>query len=131
MMLAMIVAALSFTACGGDDDDDVVNDSASLVGTWICTVADLGEWEPYVRDNTKPGDITRFNSDHTYESEGNNNDRGRWSLSGSKLTVISDYSSVQVPTTYTVTELSSTTLSISLSDDVLGMIYFSFRRQSY
>lgn len=129
MMLAMMVLALSLTACGGDDDDDVINDSASLVGTWVCTVADLGEWEPYLVESTKPGDITRFKSDHTYESEGNNNDRGRWSLSGSKLTLISDDSSVQVPITYTVTELSSTTLSVSLSDE-WGTFYFSFRRQS-
>lgn len=33
-MLAMIVAALSFTACGGSDDEDDVGVSSELVGTW-------------------------------------------------------------------------------------------------
>ena len=33
MMLAMMVAALSFTACGGDDENDG-GDSSALVGTW-------------------------------------------------------------------------------------------------
>lgn len=34
MMLAMMVAALSFTACGGGDDEDGVGTSSELVGTW-------------------------------------------------------------------------------------------------
>lgn len=34
-MLAMMVAALSFTACGGDDDDEVGGgDTSKLVGKW-------------------------------------------------------------------------------------------------
>ena len=34
-MLAMIVAALSFTACGGSDDDEIDGGGSSeLVGTW-------------------------------------------------------------------------------------------------
>lgn len=33
VMLAMMVAALSFTACGGDDDSESTSSSA-LVGTW-------------------------------------------------------------------------------------------------
>ena len=36
MMLAMMVAALSFTACGGDDEVDNGGD-ASIVGMWECT----------------------------------------------------------------------------------------------
>ena len=36
MVLAMMVAALSFTACGGDDDevDNGGGNSSALVGTW-------------------------------------------------------------------------------------------------
>lgn len=34
MMLAMMVAALSFTSCGGDDDDEGGESSSALVGTW-------------------------------------------------------------------------------------------------
>ena len=34
MMLAMMVAALSFTACGDDDDDEDDVNTSALVGTW-------------------------------------------------------------------------------------------------
>lgn len=34
MMLALMVAALSFTACGGDDDEEGGESSSALVGTW-------------------------------------------------------------------------------------------------
>ena len=39
MMLAMMVAALSFTACGGDDDDEI-NGNVSIVGVWECESAE-------------------------------------------------------------------------------------------
>lgn len=36
VMLAMMVAALSFTACGGDDEDDNTDNSGgNVVGTWM------------------------------------------------------------------------------------------------
>lgn len=35
MTLAMIIAALSFTACG-DDDEDTDNTGGNIVGTWMC-----------------------------------------------------------------------------------------------
>jgi hypothetical protein len=38
MMLAMMVVALSFTACGGDDEG--IGDSSSLVGTWKIDLLD-------------------------------------------------------------------------------------------
>ena len=42
MMLAMMVAALSFTACGSDDDEvDNGNVEASIVGVWECTYFDF------------------------------------------------------------------------------------------
>ena len=34
MMLALMVAALSFTACGSDDDDEGEFSSSDIVGTW-------------------------------------------------------------------------------------------------
>ena len=34
MMLALMVAALSFIACGGDDDEEGGESSSALVGTW-------------------------------------------------------------------------------------------------
>ncbi|KWW27946.1 MAG: hypothetical protein AUK63_2098 [bacterium P3] len=35
VMLAMMVAALSFTACGDDDDDNADNSGGNVVGTWV------------------------------------------------------------------------------------------------
>ena len=52
MMLAMMVAALSFTACGGDDDDEIEGE-ASIVGVWKCVSADYGEWEAYLKEETQ------------------------------------------------------------------------------
>jgi len=34
MMLALMVAALSFSACSGDDDDDGEMNTSALIGTW-------------------------------------------------------------------------------------------------
>ena len=34
ILLALMVAALSFTACGGDDDEEGGESSSALVGTW-------------------------------------------------------------------------------------------------
>ena len=36
VMLAMMIAALSFTACGGDDDDNTNNSGGNVIGTWEC-----------------------------------------------------------------------------------------------
>ena len=36
VMLAMMIAALSFTACGGDDDDSTENSGGNIIGTWVC-----------------------------------------------------------------------------------------------
>lgn len=42
LMLTMIVAALSFIACGGDDDEiDNGGGEASIVGMWECTYFDF------------------------------------------------------------------------------------------
>ena len=34
MLMAMMVTAITFTACGGDDDEENIGSSSELVGTW-------------------------------------------------------------------------------------------------
>ena len=54
MMLAMMVAALGLTACGGDDEDEIGGDggggSASSTFTILYTYQN-GNEEPYTYDN--------------------------------------------------------------------------------
>lgn len=56
-MLAMMVAALSFTACGGSEEDDEVEGSSSfLIGTWSVSTnsgnVDSGEYFQFKSDGT-------------------------------------------------------------------------------
>ena len=89
MMLAMMVAALSFTACGGDDDVDNGGGDVSIVGEWECTnmVYDNNLSGLYVESRINIGDRVRFQSDGTiyaHFSDGES-DTGRWSLRGKTL----------------------------------------------
>ena len=125
MMLAMMVAALSFTSCGGGDDDET-DGSASIVGVWECISSDYGEWEDYLDGNTEVGDLLQINSNGTYSIIGNGNDSGTWKQNGKSLSLKSNDSySVQV--TYTITQLTPTNLSLSLTENVLS-VKVSFRR---
>ena len=118
MMLAMMVAALNFTACSSDDDE---TSEVSICGTWKCVSTNYGQWGN--SDGTKVGDIFYINEDHTYKIVGNNNENGTWTLNGNKLTCnISD----GFPWTYTVTQLTTSTLSITA--DGFG-VSLSFNRQ--
>jgi major membrane immunogen (membrane-anchored lipoprotein) len=117
MMVAMMVAALSLTACGSDDDDD---NSTLIVGVWECTSANYGSMGSAVRNNLMEGDILTINSDMTYSIKGNRNSSGRCSIDNNELT-ISGYK-------YKINNLSSTTLSLSIS--LMGRTFsWSFRRK--
>lgn len=118
MMLAMMVTALSFTACGGDDDEDTPE--VSICGTWKCVSANYGEWDN--DDGTQVGDIFYINEDHTYEFVGNNDESGTWSLNGNKFTC----TSYGVSLTATINKLTASTLSYTV--DGFGISY-SFSRQ--
>ncbi|MCH5310361.1 MAG: lipocalin family protein [Prevotella sp.] len=120
MMLLMMVAALSFTACSSDDDDNETSD-VSICGTWKCVSANYGQWDN--PDGTKEGDILYMNEDHTYKIVGSNNETGTWTLNGNKL--MCDVSG-GIPWTYTVTQLTASTLSFTA--DGFG-ISLSFKRQ--
>ena len=106
MMLAIMVAALSFTACGSDDDGDAAN--TSIVGVWECTSAHYGEWESYLKENLKAGDVLTLNADKTYTVRGNDNESGTYSVKGSTLTFKSSSASVD----WTIQRVSSNTLSL-------------------
>ena len=65
MMLAMMVAALSFTACGSDDDENE-NGSSALIGTW---------------------EIVQSVHYYGNESEVENDNGAYWEFTANKLTV--------------------------------------------
>ena len=104
MMLAMMIAALSLTACGDDDEDDGGNgNSSSLVGTWDIVRA------VYYVEGEEP----------EYES-GNG---AYWVFTANRLTVhdsedLMNGKSVDYPL-YTVTELTSSKLVIR-SEEIYG-----------
>ena len=119
MMLAMMVAALNFTACSSDDDNETSD--ISICGTWKCVSANHGQWDN--SEAIEEGDILYIYEDHTYKIVGNNNENGTWTLNGNKLTC--DVSG-GIPWSYTVTKLTASTLSITI--DGFG-ISLSFSRQ--
>ena len=137
-MLAMMVAALSFTACGGDDDEIDNGGDASIVGEWECTNLDLDKNTSglYVESRINIGDRVRFQSDGTiyaHFSDGES-DTGRWSLRGKTLIIdggvrLGDSSSVDVPFEYNVTKLTSTELEFNIDLGILKAFY-KFKRVS-
>ena len=114
MMLAMMVAALNFTACSSDDDK---TSEVSICGTWKCVSTNYGQWGN--SDGTKVGDILYINEDHTYKIVGNNNENGTWSLNGNKLTLT--YNRVSLG--YTITQLTASTLSITADGFGISLSY--------
>ena len=58
-MLAMMVAALSFTACGGSEEDDEVEGSSSFL---------IGTWSVSTNSGVDSGDYFQFKSDGTFTS---------------------------------------------------------------
>lgn len=84
MMLVMMVAALSFTACGSDSDDE--GDSNPLVGTWYTESLDHGEIE--YTEVTYKSDMTctwkEFKADRVTIKD---SDYGRYKVDGNLLII--------------------------------------------
>lgn len=88
MMLAMMVAALSFTACSSDDDNDSKETNSDLVGTW--SVQSVEGWGMSEDDFY---DYMQFRSDGTYievqededAEKGYTVDKGKWTVSNNKI----------------------------------------------
>ena len=126
-MLAMIVAALSLTACGGDDDEiDNGGGEASIVGVWECTYFDFDSDLPGMNadSNMQIGDRIRFKSDGTYEANYKNGETetGRWSLKGNTLTVAVN-AEPSIPFDYKITKLTSTELEFTFDMKIMKLLY--------
>ena len=126
VMLSMMVAALSFTACGGDDDVDNGKGEASIVGVWECTYFDFDSDYPEQFDNAgmQIGDRVRFKSDGTYETDyvSGYNETGRWFLKGNTLTV-AENADISIPLDYKITKLTSTDFEFTVDIGLLKAIY--------
>ena len=126
MVFAMLVLALCYTSCGSNDNDEEES-KTSVIGVWECISADYGKLEEYSRNETRPGDFFYINADNTYYFVGHNNRSGRWSLSGKDFVMKPDTNNF-FPITYTITQLTSSTLSLVLSEE-FELIKVSFRRK--
>jgi hypothetical protein len=51
MMLAMMVAALSLTACGGDDEDEIGGDGGGSASSTFTIIYDDGGEQVYINDS--------------------------------------------------------------------------------
>ena len=126
MMLAMMVAALSFTACGGDDDVDNGGGDVSIVGEWECTYFEIDTDYPGMSDNTgmQIGDRVWFESDGRYSTDYKSgyNETGRWSLKGNTLTVAVN-AEPSIPFDYKITKLTSTELEFTFDMKIMKLLY--------
>jgi len=125
MMLAMMVAALSLTACGGDDDGGNGGADASIVGVWECTYYDVHTTIPNYTKQTEVGDRIRFNSDGTYSTD---KETGKWKQNGNTLTVMLD-AEIVIPVDYKIEKLTSTELELSCDIGILSF-YMKLKRVS-
>ena len=107
MLLAMMVAALGLTACGGDDADD--GGDNSVVGLWEVVSIDFNGADG-IESDLKIGDRLYINADGTFR---NLEENGRWTLNGKTLTFIAngDY---QVPAVFEISKLTSNELVLKI-----------------
>ena len=107
MMLAMMVAALSITACGGDDEEDASDNS--IVGVWEVVSVDFKSSDGEGGD-VKVGDRLYINADGTFRDT---EDSGRWTLNGKTITFIAsgDY---MIPAVFEISKLSSNELVLKM-----------------
>ena len=136
MMLAMMVAALGLTACGGDEDEENGGSSpSSLVGTWQYVSDTFPKDYEFIGSVESEALYLHLNQDGTYiriEDLGNKVEieRGTWKLVGNGLIITMPNEEMgKVSVTYTVLELKSDSLVLSIvgitayykrvSDDVI------------
>ena len=117
MMLAMMVAALGLTACGGDDDDIVSDGSSSfLVGTWSLTSA-----QGWGLDSDGEPEYLQLKSDGTYINvqfdDGLYITKGTWRATDTEL--IMKETEGKIKSTYTYKILNHTQSSLTL--EMLGI----------
>ena len=112
MMLAMMVAALSLTACGGDDEEIGGGDSSTfLIGTWSVT---SGQGWGFESDGE--AEYLQFKSDGTYINvqfdDGLYITKGTWRATDTEL--VMKETEGDILGTYTYKILNHTQTSITL-----------------
>lgn len=109
MLLATMVAALSFTACGGDDGSD----TPSVIGTWKVTkfsILESGKTEEITNQ-----DIYLTITDKTFsifDKRTNTSETENYTLNGNILRVSNDQ--------YIITELTSSSMVLTMQVQTLG-----------
>ena len=110
LLLAMMVAALSFTACGGDDDE-IGGNSSFLIGTWSVT---SGQGWGFESDGE--AEYLQFKSDGTYINvqfdDGLYITKGTWRATDTEL--VMKETEGDILGTYTYKILNHTQTSINL-----------------
>ena len=110
MLLAMMVAALSLTACGGDDDE-IGGNSSFLIGTWSVT---SGQGWGFESDGE--AEYLQFKSDGTYINvqfdDGLYITKGTWRATDTEL--VMKETEGDILGTYTYKILNHTQTSINL-----------------
>ena len=94
MLLAIILTAITFTACGGGDDDNGGSGGGYGGGTPTANINIIGTWRAYYQKNgVQLYDLVSFNADHTgyvIEEVGNGTDYKNpitWTMTGNVITV--------------------------------------------
>ena len=113
MMLAMMVAALSFTACGDDDDEDEVGstNSSFLVGTWSVDEEDSYDEEfEYVQYKSNG---TYINVQH--DEDGLYISKGTWKANDNEISMKETEGDLKGSTyTYTILSKGQTQITVSM-----------------
>ena len=107
MLLAMMVAALSFTACGGDDDDvggGGNRENYNIVGVW-----EVVNYEANFPGSSIIGDRMYFNADGTYRDPSNT---GTWTLKGNNIIVTVEYGN---PTTCVIESFTGNEMTLRIN----------------
>ena len=114
MMLAMMVAALSFTACGGDDEEDeFIDNSSFVVGTWSINTVEGWGLEAEVET-----EYIQYKSDGTYIDvqldDGLYISKGTWKISGTDLIMKETEGRLLWTYTFTILNHTKTTLTLEM-----------------
>lgn len=114
MMLATIVAALSFTACGGSDSDDDGGNVSPIVGTW--KAEDVSGWIDNFSYDWNDSYL-QFKKDGTFIIANEINDKhyGDWVLNNNTLSLhYTDDTWVGVRLSYDVITLNQQSLGLAI-----------------
>ena len=115
MLLAMMVAALSLTACGGDDEEDEIGGNSSfMVGTWSVTSGQ--GWGGYTGDGE--AEYLQFKSNGTYINvqfdDGLYITKGTWKVTGNELIMKETEGDLNGTYTYTILNHSQSSLTLEM-----------------